>query len=414
MNFLKGIVQPARAAPSPNSETGLQLPIRKIREVLLRLPGSERRFDNERPFSRMAALALLIGAFSAGFSFSGEVVLPANFLERDAPVTIYYRTNARATGKGSLLINWTDAHGRAVEERRIPFELSDETDVAFTLDMRRATAMKNKLRVRFTFEGVGQKGGRDQREEEAQVSFIARPPDRTWWDYTIIMWQQHSPQMFAELKKLGINAGQYNGKSRTPPDFLLDNDLRWYAENIATDFYSEYHRWYPDRPVNWAFLKAKELYKKDPSSKEAFKRHPSFSEPSWLKKIYDRLVESARYFSPYRPVFYSLGDESGIADLAAFWDFDFSDQSLSEMRVWLKEVYGTLSALNRQWGTDFARWDLVTPMSTTEAMKRADDNFSSWSDHKERMDVSFARALKMGVDAVRYVDREVYVAIGGG
>ena len=76
---------------------------------------------------------VLIGAFSAGFSFSGEVVLPANFLERDAPVTIYYRTNARATGKGSLLINWTDAHGRAVEERRIPFELSDETDVAFTL-----------------------------------------------------------------------------------------------------------------------------------------------------------------------------------------------------------------------------------------------------------------------------------------
>ena len=31
-----------------------------------------------------------------------------------------------------------------------------------------------------------------------------------------------------------------------------------------------------------------------------------------------------RFSAPYRPVFYSLGDETGIAELAAFWDFDFS------------------------------------------------------------------------------------------
>ena len=112
-------------------------------------------------------------------------------------------------------------------------------------------------------------------------------------------------------------------------------------------------------------------------------------------------------------MFYSLGDEPGIADLSAYWDFDFSDQALVEMRGWLRERYGTLAALNRQWGTDFAAWDLVTPPTTTAAMRRTDDNFSAWADHKDFMDHSFAAALKMGNDAVRSVDPDAYVGIGG-
>jgi hypothetical protein len=345
---------------------------------------------------------------------AAEILLPAPALERDRPVNVVYRTGPQATGKGELSIKWTDVHGRLVDDRKIPVELTDETDIGFTLDLRRAAAMSNDLRVHFTFDGVNKKGAKDHRDEDASVSFIARPPSRTWWDYTIIMWEQYSASQFAVLKTLGVNAGQYSGRANKPPEFLLKNDLRWYAENIATDFYSEYHRWRPDRIQNWSLLQAKELYKKDPSGKEAFKRHPSLSDPEWLQRIHDRLVESARRNAPYRPVFYDLADESGIADLASYWDFDFSDQSLAQMRDWLKERYGTLAALNRQWGASFSSWDSVTPDTTAEAMKRADDNFSSWADHKEWMDISYARALKMGVDAVRSVDPDAYVAIGGG
>ena len=108
-----------------------------------------------------------------------------------------------------------------------------------------------------------------------------------------------------------------------------------------------------------------------------------------------------------------LGDEPGIADLSAFWDFDLSPHSLTGMRAWLTERYGTLAALNQQWGTTFTNWDAVTPDTTNEAMKRTDHNFSSWSDFKEWMDVSFARALKTGTDAVHSVDPTAYVAIEG-
>lgn len=357
-------------------------------------------------------LLLFFAAASLACS-AADIVLPSPALERDTPVTITYRTIPQATGSGTLTLRWTDAYGRLVEDRAIPVTLTDETEIRIPLDLRRAVSMRNDLEMRLSFEGVDKAGKPDKRDETARASFIAKPAERRWWDYHIIMWQQHSAAMFTVLKDLGITGGQYSGRSRTPPKFLLDNDLRWYAENIATDFYAEYHRWRRDRKPNWSFTEAKELYKKDPASKEALKRHPSLSDPVWLEKIHDRLVESARFHSPYRPFFYSLGDESGVADLAAFWDFDFSDHSLAAMREWLKERYGTLDALNRQWGTEFSAWERVVPETTREAMQRTDDNFSSWSDHKEWMDVAFARALEMGAGAINSVDPDAYVSIGG-
>jgi hypothetical protein len=358
--------------------------------------------------------SLLLAVALTAVGTAGEILLPSPALERDSVLTATYRTNGLATGKGELAINWTDVHGRLVDDRKIPVELTDEDRIGFSLDLRRAAAMKNRLHVHFSFEGHNKKGEPDKREEDAEATFIARPPGRQWRDYIIMMWQNYNTHDFRLLKTLGINGGQFLGRNNTQPDFLLDNDLRWYAENIATDFYSAYHRWFPDRPVNWLFRDAKELYKKDPSSKEPFKRHPSLSDPAWLSGIHDRLVEAVKHFSPYRPVFYDLGDESGIADLAAFWDFDFSDESLVPMRLWLRERYGTLAGLNLQWGTGFNNWDSVVPMTTNEAMKRTDDNYSAWADFKEWMDIAYASALKMGVDAVRSADPDAYAGIAGG
>jgi len=356
---------------------------------------------------------LLLAMF--GMSARGaDILMPAAPLERDSPVPVVYRTNQLATGTGELSLRWTDVYGRVVEDRRLPVEWLDENELGFMLDLRRAVSMRNELTAHLHFEGLNKKGQPDLRDEDAKLEFIASPPDRSWWDYNIIMWQHHTPEQEAVLKNLGINGGQWVGRMRTMPDFLLRNDLRWYAENIATDFYSEYHRYFPDRPNNWKFLETREQYKKDRASREPLKRHPSLSDPAWLSRIHDRLVETARFYAPYRPLFYSLGDESGIADLAAFWDFDFSDESLVPMRRWLRERYGSLQALNEQWGESFSSWDRVMPPTTDEAMQRPGENFSAWGDFKEWMDVSYAAALKTGADAVHSVDPSAYVGIGGG
>ena len=120
-----------------------------------------------------------------------------------------------------------------------------------------------------------------------------------------------------------------------------------------------------------------------------------------------------RALQPYRPLYYNLGDETGIADLSAFWDFDFSEASLTAMRDWLKERYGSLTKLNQEWGSEFDTWEQVKPMTTREALQRRDQNFSAWADFKEWMDVVFARAIGAGTEAIHQADPHAVAAIEG-
>ena len=170
--------------------------------------------------ARRAALLPLLSLTAC----AAEIVLPAPDMERDQAVTAIYRTSGLATGKGTLAVRWSDALGRVVEDRTIPVELSDENEIPFPLDMRRAVAMQNTLTANFTLEGVNRKGEPDRRDERAQVNFIARPPDRDWRDYRIIMWQDYPADQWKTLQSLGINAGQYIGRNSPPPDFLAGSD----------------------------------------------------------------------------------------------------------------------------------------------------------------------------------------------
>jgi hypothetical protein len=367
---------------------------------------------------RAAALLLIFGDWLGGPAIADQLVLP-QAVERNQAIEVVYRLEPPATGSGFLDIDWNDVDGRLVERRRIPFELADAPQVGFSLDARRAVTMKNLLTVDLTLDGVDRLGNKFHRENREMGSFIASPSDHPWTDYQIIMWQQQSSAGYAALKRLGVTAGmvhpwELDSATAEPLAPMLANDMRWYIENIATDFYSPYHRWSGDRPKNWKFLKVKERYWKDPLDARAFVREPSLSDREWLKKIRDRLIRVVGDQHPYRPLYYNMADETGISDLAAFWDFDFSEPSLSAMRDWLKERYGGLAALNQEWGSEFRRWEEVMPMTTREVMQRSDQNFAAWADFKEWMDVAFARAIESGTQAIHEADPAAVAAIEGG
>ena len=194
---------------------------------------------------------------------------------------------------------------------------------------------------------------------------------------------------------------------------LRASGLRWYVENIATDFYAPYHRWFPDRPVTWQFDEIRRLHQANPSDPAGFIRTPSLSDPVWLERIRQRLAGQVRVHGRYRPLFYDLADEAGIADLAAFWDFDLSPDSLAGFRNWLGTQYGGLAALNNEWGTDFATWEQVAPMLTDAALRQQDDNFAAWSDFKAWMDVAFSRAVRAGTAAVHAADSSALAGLEG-
>ena len=374
-----------------------------------------------RQYSWASVSLLVIGevlrAALGATAAADELVLP-QAVERKQSVELVYRFDKAVTGHGFLEVEWTDVDSRVVERQRIPLDLADTAEVRFPLDTRRAVTMKNRLAAHLSIDAVDQLGNKFHHENDKTDSFIASPSDHPWSDYQIIMWQQQTRAGYAALRRLGVTAGmvlpwQLRSATADPTAPLLDNDMRWYLENIATDFYSTYHRWSGDRPVNWKFLEVKKRYRNDPLDPEALVREPSLSDPEWLAKIRDRLMQVVAAQHAYGPLYYNLGDETGIADLAAFWDFDFSEASLTAMRHWLKERYGNLTALNQEWGSEFARWEEVKPMTTREAMQRSDQNFAAWADFKEWMDVAFARAIESGTQAIHEADPEAVAAIEG-
>ena len=369
----------------------------------------------------LRALALVVAWWPAS-ALADTIDVPSLGLPRDRPVSFTYRLDQTQTGTGALAIEWRDVHGRVVERRRQPVTLTSGNTVDFSLDLRRALAMKNTISATLTLDAVRAAGVGARYAGTAEASFIATPNNDPWRDYQVIMWHGRTAQQYAALKAIGISAGMVipwradPGQEMTSPHIaaMLQNDMRWYIENSATDFYAAYHRWTPGKPVNWLYEEARRLYRENPDNPATRIREPSLADPAWLATVAERLGKIVATHRPYAPLYYSLADEAGIADLSANWDFDFGPQSLAGFRQWLSGRYGTLAALNRQWGTRYAGWDAIVPPTTAEAMRRKDENYSAWSDFKDWMNVSFADAVRYGRDALHRADPKALAAIEGG
>jgi hypothetical protein len=244
-----------------------------------------------------------------------------------------------------------------------------------------------------------------------------------WDEFHAVMWQDQSPAGYRALPALGVDGARAFGfrgpvvAERIAQELapIRAAGLRFYLENLATDFYSSYHRWTDEHPkeVTWLFDQARKRYRANPDDPSVFLRTPSLSDPAWLARIAGRMRDNGRAYAAYRPLFYNLGDEPGIADLAAAWDFDRGADSLKAFRLWLHGRYASLAQLNRQWGTGFTSWDAVTPQTTTQALTRSDGNYAAWAEFRDFMDSAFADALRAGTDGLHEGDPEGLAGIEG-
>jgi len=70
-----------------------------------------------------------------------------------------------------------------------------------------------------------------------------------------------------------------------------------------------------------------------------------------------------------------------------YYDYDFSPANIEAYRKWLKNKYKTLSALNREWETDYKNWEEIIPITADEAKeKKKNGNYAEWADFRSFMD----------------------------
>lgn len=105
-----------------------------------------------------------------------------------------------------------------------------------------------------------------------------------------------------------------------------------------------------------------------------------------LRKVIERnFLIDGEIFGPYQPFCWTHGDESFYSrEPNNCW----CKYCLTNFRQYLKEKYGTLEALNRDWETNYTVWDEVMPLIFKQAKETG--SYARWVEHRLFSDRVFA------------------------
>ncbi|MGA2617967.1 MAG: beta-galactosidase [Thermoguttaceae bacterium] len=143
-------------------------------------------------------------------------------------------------------------------------------------------------------------------------------------------------------------------------------------------------------------------------------REPCLWDPAYREQAQQSVRKAAEMAMAYGGGHaYCLGDEMTLTSYNAYYDFDFAPASIAAYRRWLQRRYGTVAALNGQWGTVYKEWAEILPMTAEEARRRGDGNYAPWADFRTFMDDSQADFFACLQKALEEVDPQAKVSISG-
>ncbi len=143
----------------------------------------------------------------------------------------------------------------------------------------------------------------------------------------------------------------------------------------------------PDGEARKPYLERKRKYY-ETHDKKYLERLYCLNDPAYLEQERREIEKLVTPWVPFSPMSYYIYEEPSLTCYDDALDLCFSRYCMRKMRRWLQKEYGSLEALNRQWGTSFTRWDDVVPDTAEEAQKRG--NYSSWADHRTFMEITYA------------------------
>jgi hypothetical protein len=241
----------------------------------------------------------------------------------------------------------------------------------------------------------------------------AEIPWRGWDQYQVILWSVGEMQTRPWLDR--VREAGYTAEQCSSGDCgrFAPARLGFYVENMVPEL---------------AFLHQRNsLYQADwkgysaTGDKRYLTRKPCLDDPAFWAAITPRIASQVRGQAPHRPLLYDLRDEPSLGSFVSPMDYCFCPYTLRAFRKWLQKRYGSLDNLNREWESSFATWNDVVPLTTFEIKQREKselaggrpENFAPWADHREYMDVSFARAIDRLRGLVHQQDPQTPVGIAG-
>lgn len=235
---------------------------------------------------------------------------------------------------------------------------------------------------------------------DAKLPVTFASPNRKWEDYEVIMpWygpptlQPWTPAVDEQLRRVGVTA-----LSSAQRNFRI----------IASAGLHDVFGVYAYRAE--AYAKRKAAYA-ETGDKKYLTRNVILQSPEFDANLRRELTKRLGKIAPLHPLAYYLADESSLTTYTDAFDVGWSPEALAGFRAWLQREYPSLGALNASWGTSFASWAEVVPMTTGEAQRHG--NYAPWSDHRVYMEREFIDALRKARDIVREIDPGAPASISG-
>ncbi|MBW7997433.1 MAG: hypothetical protein FVQ81_12835 [Candidatus Glassbacteria bacterium] len=238
----------------------------------------------------------------------------------------------------------------------------------------------------------------------SRAVFIDRPA--SWDDYEVMMYR-FMPMITAgewnfldrRMEELGVTAW-----AAISPEFVYRSNLGIQAETrLDTEESLDGAGEIPYRQAKTNYLKTRD--------KQYLHRINCLHDPQYLAEQRRVIFEKVSRFKRFSPLSYYAYEEPSLTHYGDAFDLCFSPHTLAAFREWLRGRYGSLDALDSQWGTTFAGWDEVIPDDTFEAQERG--NYSSWADHRTFMEISYADNYSYVRGLVREVDDDGLVMMTG-
>jgi len=301
------------------------------------------------------------------------------------------------SGKAAKInVQLKDAWGRIIARQTVP-------SGKFSIEIPEASTRRMYLQA----EAVDGDVLQDRKEVSLQVALD--PADE---GYTISTGDNHmasdrnrffQEEYYRILRELGVDTLRLWTANRP---WAYDDYLRLNFSFIFPVFHGKLTESFTKAFVQ-PYLKTKD--------KKYLCRKPCLHDKSWEDQIYRTEENTLRALAKYSPVAVDFGDENSLTAWSQRFDFCFSPATLAAFRQWLKGQYGTLNALNQEWGTNFPDWENVVPSTTDEIQKSARDsrNYAAWADHRRFMDLSYAAHFEKAAQQAKTMNGKLSVDLSG-
>ncbi len=240
---------------------------------------------------------------------------------------------------GPVVVRWMDSFGRVAGEQKLSLTGPSAVAAQFSFNMRAGLTYVNWVRV--TVNDVPQ---------VATAKFMLSPAHRRWDDYHTISWAHYPDGYYNQLRDAGMDAIIAYTKENNNP--VLDNNFKFYVEQLAWEVYSIYHK---DQPEWRALLTKVSL---DRENLDLWVRSPCLNDPETIEYLRKSLTRYVRAQRPFRPLFYNIADELGQGDQIKPNDFCHSKFCTEKFSQFLRREHGLPSGVAQEWSVgEMTHWD---------------------------------------------------------